>query len=66
VAEERERRQRAWARFAIWQSFALALAAAAGLLNHLVAPSGVLIVISLFLFGWGRWRLSLDRSGGER
>jgi hypothetical protein len=66
VAEERERQQRAWARFAVWKGCALAVAAVAGLVNHLVAPSAALIVIGLFLIAWGRWRLSLDESGGER
>jgi hypothetical protein len=63
---ERERRQRTWARLAIWKGYALVIAAVSGILNHLYAASALVVVISLFLIAWGRWVLSTTGTGRDR
>jgi len=63
---ERERRQRIWARYAVWKGYALVVAAASGILNHLYAVSAAVVVISLFLIAWGRWVLSTTGRGRDR
>lgn len=60
---ERERRQRTWAKLAIWKGYSLVVAAVAGIANHLFAISALLVVVSLFLIAWGRWVLSQTGAG---
>lgn len=63
---ERGRRQRLWARYAVWKGYALVIAAVAGILNHLYAASALVVVVSLFLIAWGRWALSTTDPGRDR